>query len=195
MRIWLKTAIAATAMCFAGAGAAQADTAAPSVLPPASGAASLTLAAEPSALGAGLVAVQHFGRRNCGHRPCGYRNGQHYGQRYGQRGGRYGYRHRGYQRPHGYGYYGQRRPHTSSHRYSQGYNRNYGQSYGYAQQRCWRQERYAHYRGQPAYVSVRMCRDRYGRSYVQRGSEQLIYYMYDRQRHGAYRHHRYGSRY
>jgi hypothetical protein len=184
MRLWLKTAIAATALSFAGAGAAQADTVAPAALPAASGAASLGLEST-AAVNTGLLTVQHFGRRNCGHRPCGYRYGQHYGQRYGHRGGHYGYRHRGYQRPYNYGYYQQRRPYYSSR----------GHGYGYANNRCWRQERYSHYYGRPAYVSVRLCRDRYGRSYVQRGSEQLIYYVYDRQRHDAYRHHRYGSRY
>jgi len=42
---------------------------------------------------------------------------------------------------------------------------------------CWHERRHSRYRGRPAVVSVRICRDRHGRQYVDRGSRRLVYYV------------------
>ena len=97
--------------------------------------------------------------------------------------GRHGYRgrdrgYRGYRGRHHRGYRGRNHRPRYGHR---GYNRPAYRA------RCWTEQRYSHYRGRPAYVSVRLCRDRYGRAYVQRGSERLVYYVNPRghrYRHG-----------
>ena len=49
--------------------------------------------------------------------------------------------------------------------------------------RCWSQNQRSHFRGQPALISVRVCRDRYGRSYTVRGSERLVRYLRGARRH------------
>jgi hypothetical protein len=53
--------------------------------------------------------------------------------------------------------------------------------------RCWREERFGHFRRSPALVSVRVCRDRRGRITEQRGTARLVYYIDRRQNR---RHHR-----
>lgn len=42
---------------------------------------------------------------------------------------------------------------------------------------CWHERRHSRYRGRPAVVSVRICRDRHGRQYVDQGSRRLVYYV------------------
>lgn len=97
---------------------------------------------------------------------------------------RHGYRDRhrhrrdrdGYRNPrHRHGYY-------DRGRYGRGY---YGPS-RYQGRRCWREERYGHFRGRPALVSDRVCRDRRGYIYVERGSTRLIHYIDRRGRRGRY---------
>lgn len=52
----------------------------------------------------------------------------------------------------------------------------------HAAPRCWREQRHDRFRGRPAVVSVRICRDGYGRHYVERGSRRLVYYVGRHQR-------------
>ena len=92
--------------------------------------------------------------------------------------GRHHHRHdRGdYRRPHHrHGYY-------DRGRYGRGY---YGPS-RYDGRRCWREERYGHFRGRPAIVTDRVCRDRRGYVYVERGSTRLVHFIDRRGRHGRY---------
>lgn len=97
---------------------------------------------------------------------------------------RHGYRGRhdhrrdrdGYRNPrHRHGYY-------DRGRYGRGY---YGPS-RYQGRRCWREERYGHFRGRPALISERVCRDRRGFLYVERGSARLIHFIDRRGRRGRY---------
>ena len=53
----------------------------------------------------------------------------------------------------------------------------------YAAPRCWREQRHDRFRGRPAVVSLRICRDGYGRLYVDQSSRRLVYYV-------SRRHHR-----
>ncbi|WP_203294103.1 hypothetical protein [Maricaulis parjimensis] len=66
---------------------------------------------------------------------------------------------------HDHGYRDRNRRHGSYHRPH------------YAAPRCWREERHDRFRGRPAVVSMRVCRDRYGRHYIERGSRRLVYYV------------------
>lgn len=58
-------------------------------------------------------------------------------------------------------------------RYGRGY---YGES-RYQTGRCWREDRHGYFRGRPAIVSVRLCRDRYGNTYIDESSTRLIRYI------------------
>lgn len=59
-------------------------------------------------------------------------------------------------------------------RYGRGY---YGQS-RYQTNRCWREQRHSHFHGRPALVSVRVCRNAYGQTYVVHGETRLIHYVH-----------------
>ena len=74
------------------------------------------------------------------------------------------------------------RRHVHRHGYRDRHrDRRYDHHY-HAAQRCWRERRHDYYRGRPAVVSLRICRDRYGRHYVDHRSRQLIYYVSRHQR-------------
>ena len=49
--------------------------------------------------------------------------------------------------------------------------------------RCWSESQRSRFRGRPAVVSVRVCRDRHGRAYTVRGSARLIRYLRGHRRH------------
>ncbi len=51
------------------------------------------------------------------------------------------------------------------------------------QSRCWSESQRSRFRGHPAIVSVRVCRDRHGRTYTVRGSTRLIRYLRGNRRH------------
>ncbi|MFY0637947.1 hypothetical protein [Maricaulis maris] len=67
------------------------------------------------------------------------------------------------------------RPRRGSH-HDHGYRRGQPSRYRYASQ-CWESRQQAHFRGRPALVAVRLCRDRHGRTYTVRGSTRLIHYI------------------
>lgn len=87
---------------------------------------------------------------------------------YRDRRGRHHRDHRGYRDRRGYHDHGyrDRRHHRGA------WNRGHR-----AAPRCWREQRHDRFRGRPAVVSLRICRDRYGRYYVDRGSRRLVYYV------------------
>ncbi|WP_323762744.1 hypothetical protein [Maricaulis sp.] len=51
------------------------------------------------------------------------------------------------------------------------------------QSRCWSESQRSRFRGRPAIVSVRVCRDRHGRNYTVRGSARLVRYLRAPRRH------------
>lgn len=61
-------------------------------------------------------------------------------------------------------------PYYDRGRYGRGY---YGES-RYQTGPCWRERRRGHFDGEPAIISVRLCRGRHGRIDVVEGSERLI---------------------
>lgn len=88
--------------------------------------------------------------------------------------------------------YRYRHGHSSKHRYGHGYGHGYGYDHhhDYGRHRgyrapvrhsghgCWRENRRGHFRGDPAVVSVRLCRDGYGGHYVVSGSKRLVRWIY-----------------
>lgn len=50
----------------------------------------------------------------------------------------------------------------------------HGNAYGLRPHECFRQVQWDHWRGRPAQVSVRICADSYGASYVVQGSHRFI---------------------
>lgn len=54
----------------------------------------------------------------------------------------------------------------------------YPNAYGLAPHQCLTRNQWDYWRGRPAEVSVRICADRYGASYVVQGSHRLIRYQY-----------------
>lgn len=79
--------------------------------------------------------------------------------------------------------HGWRQRHGRHNRWDRG--RHYQRGYHRRGPSCWHERRHSRYRGRPAVGSVRICRDRYGRQYVDRGSRRLVYYVAPR--HGRYR--------
>lgn len=105
---------------------------------------------------------------------------------------------RGHRDRHGYRDRRSSRGHHDRHRHRDGYRRGYRDDHrgGYRRNhrndyraarhyrsRCWSDSQRSHFRGRPALVSVRVCRDRYGRTYTVRGSARLIRYLRGHRRH------------
>jgi hypothetical protein len=68
------------------------------------------------------------------------------------------------------------------HRSRWDHGRHYQRGYYRRGPSCWHERRHSRYRGRPAVVSTRICRDRYGRQYVDRGTRRLVYYVAPRHR-------------
>jgi hypothetical protein len=83
------------------------------------------------------------------------------------------YRDRRYRHRHGYRHRDHWRYRDRWHHRSRWHDR----SRHYRAPRCWTERRHDRYRGRPALVSLRICVDRYGRSYVDYRSRRLVYYI------------------
>ncbi|OLF74011.1 hypothetical protein AWH62_07650 [Maricaulis sp. W15] len=78
--------------------------------------------------------------------------------------------------------YRDRRTSRDHHDYRRGHRNDYRNARRHAS-RCWSENQRSHYRGRPAVVSVRVCRDRHGRTHAVRGSTRLVRYLRGHRRH------------